>query len=56
MRCLEREVEKTEDDLVVFEVMTPNVENKWWQSYRERLEKIFRQKKVIIRAYDIELL
>jgi hypothetical protein len=50
------EAEKTEDDLVVFEVMTPNVDNEWWQSYGERLEKIFHQEKVIVRAYDIELL
>ena len=50
------EGEKTEDDLIVFEVMTPNVENEWWQSYGKRLEMIFRQKKVIIRVFHIELL
>ena len=50
------ESEKQVDDLVVFEVMTPEVEKQWCRSYCAKLEVAFRQEKVMVRAYDIELL
>jgi hypothetical protein len=45
-----------EDDLVVYEVMAKELDRDWWLEYRERLEKAFRQERVIIRAQAIDLL
>src|SRR5581483_4733465 len=44
------------DDIVVFEVMTENVDAAWWRGYRKTLEKTFRQDEIVIRAQPIALL
>ncbi|MBP1181150.1 hypothetical protein [Methylobacterium sp. PvR107] len=44
------------DDIVVFEVMTSDLEAPWWDGYRRSLETRFRQERIIIRAQDIALL
>ncbi len=44
------------DDLVVFEIMTEKIEADWWKSYREKLEKIFKQERILIRSHEICLL
>ena len=44
------------DDIVVFEVMVPVVDEAWWQDYRGVLERRFRQEKIVIRAQSIKLL
>lgn len=38
------------DEIIVFEVMVPELKRAWWQAYREKLEKDFRQDKILIRA------
>ena len=38
------------DDIVVFEVMTDDLDAEWWRTYRARLEEAFRQDEVVIRA------
>jgi|SRR3954463_8287832 hypothetical protein len=45
-----------QDDIVVYEVMVELIDRAWWLAYRERLEREFRQKELIIRAQPIELL
>jgi hypothetical protein len=44
------------DEIVIYEVMTENLDEEWWDSYRRGLEARFRQKQVIIRAQEIRLL
>ena len=38
------------DDIVVFEVMTDNLDQSWWSAYRAQLERTFKQEEVLIRA------
>ena len=48
---------KTEqDDILVLEVMTDDLDRAYWASLRERLEQEFRQDEIIIRAQRIERL
>jgi hypothetical protein len=44
------------DDIVIFEVMTDELERAWWSSCRARLEARFAQDEVLIRAARIERL
>ena len=44
------------DDIVVFEVMTSELNEAWWASYRRVLEGRFRQDSIIIRAHETRLL
>jgi hypothetical protein len=42
--------ETTRDDIVIFEVMTDQLDRAWWSDFRKDLERRFRQDSVIIRA------
>lgn len=44
------------DDLIIYEVMSDELDYAWWKSYRASLEKRFRQEQVLIRAHLIEIL
>ncbi|MCJ0972972.1 hypothetical protein MST27_06280 [Pseudomonas sp. PS1] len=44
------------DDLILYEVMTADLDRGWWQQYRTSLEARFRQEQVMIRAQHIEQL
>jgi hypothetical protein len=44
------------DEILVFEVMTDDLDRPFWRSLRKELERRFRQDVVIIRAQGIELL
>ena len=46
----------SKDEIVIYEVMAEGLDAKWWSKYRERLEKRFKQEKVIVRAQEIRLL
>ena len=48
--------EVTRDDIVIFEVMTPELSSEWWSAYRVRLERTFRQDTIVVRASTVELL
>ncbi len=48
--------ETKRDDILVIEVMAPEVDRAWWQAYRAELERLFRQDEIIIRVQDIETL
>ena len=45
-----------EDDIVIFEVMAEELDEGWWKTYRGRLEKRFKQEKVVVRAHAIRVL
>lgn len=44
------------DELVVYEVMSEQLDKAWLSSYREQLEKMFRQDRIVIRASEVTLL
>ncbi len=44
------------DDLVIYEVMAPELDKQWWSTYRHGLEKHFQQAEILVRAQSVELL
>ena len=48
--------ETTRDDIVIIEVMTPELDREWWSRFRHDLEAHFRQESVIVRALNSTLL
>jgi len=46
----------THDEIVVYEVMVDALDRLWWASYREGLERTFRQKELVVRVQSSELL
>ena len=46
----------TRDDIVIFEVMTPDLDREWWTEFRRHLESRFRQDTLIVRALMSTLL
>jgi hypothetical protein len=38
------------DEVVVLEVMVPDLDGAWWRAYREGLEARLRQEEVVVRA------
>ncbi len=40
----------TRDDIVIFEVMTLDLDHEWWTRFRKELETRFRQDSLIVRA------
>ncbi len=48
--------ETVRDELVVYEVMAKDLDAAWWGEYRERLEQVFRQDRILVRGREIDLL
>jgi hypothetical protein len=48
--------ETKRDEIVTFEVMASEIDEKWWSEYRKMLEKRLRQESIVIRSYAIRLL
>jgi hypothetical protein len=46
----------TRDDIVIFEVMTAELDRAWWAEFRKHLEGQFRQDTLIVRALTSTLL
>ena len=46
----------TRDEIVVFEVMAEELATEWWRGYRQKLERVFRQEVIVIRAQETQLL
>jgi hypothetical protein len=44
------------DEIVIYEIMTDELDVTWWQWYRKRLEAKFRQDQVVVRAQEVRLL
>jgi len=51
-----KDAETQHDQIVIFEVMTEDIDRTWWSSYRETLQKRFRQETIVIRAREVALL
>jgi hypothetical protein len=52
----EDEGEVTRDEIVIFEVMAQEIDRGWWADYRRRLEEMFAQDAIVVRAREVELL
>jgi hypothetical protein len=48
--------EVSRDRVIIFEVMSEELERAWWTPYRAKLETRFRQERMIVRATLIEQL
>lgn len=44
------------DEVVLFEVMAPQLDRRWWASYRQDLQRRFAQDEVLVRATEVERL
>ena len=44
------------DELVVFEIMTEQLDEAWWTAWRRQLETTFRQDRILIRRSEVTLL
>ena len=44
------------DDMVILEVMVRRVDRKWWNDHRHKLQKRFKQKELVVRSQDMNLL
>jgi hypothetical protein len=44
------------DDIVIYEVMTAELDREWWGRYREKLTVNFRQALLIVRVSEVQLL
>jgi hypothetical protein len=41
------------DDMVIYEVMCPRLQRRWWKAKRSELEKTFCQETILIRSHAI---
>ena len=55
-RWQESDGDVSRDDIVIFEVMSQQLDRKWWSGYRSKLEEEFQQEKLIIRVSEVEQL
>ena len=57
-RGLWKETKETtvQDDIVIYEVMTADLDRAWWGKYRKHLTASFRQALLIVRVSEVELL
>lgn len=44
------------DDIVIYEVMSEQLDRPWWIDYRKDLAKVFRQELLIVRVMEVQLL
>lgn len=44
------------DEVVIYEVMTEDLDRPWWRTYRATLASRFRQEEVLVRATAVERL
>jgi hypothetical protein len=44
------------DEIVIFEVMADDLDRRWWERYRQALERAFAQDEIVVRALPVERL
>lgn len=45
-----------QDDILIIEVMTPNLDAAWWRDLRAQLEVVMRQQRILLRAHEVRRL
>jgi hypothetical protein len=53
---LEDDDHVVQDDVIIVEVMTDQLEHEWWRTLRARLEHQLNQQSIVIRSSKIEML
>ncbi len=48
--------QQARDDIVVYEVMVEQLDRAWWEGFRARLERLFAQEELVVRAQPVERL
>ena len=48
--------EPVRDDIVVYETMAEELDERWWAALRRRLERDFRQDELVVRAQEMRRL
>ena len=48
--------ETSKDEIVIYEVMAELLDEPWWAKYRKKLERRFKQERVVVRAQEIRVL
>lgn len=46
---------RSEDEIVIYEVMVEAADRLWWQSYKRDLEEGFQQEEILIRVTAVDL-
>lgn len=44
------------DQIIIYEVMAPDLDKHWWVSFKTNLEKVFKQDEILIRSLDTQML
>ncbi len=44
------------DEIIIYEVMDRKLNRDWWKNFRKKLEVLFRQESIIVRASQIDIL
>jgi hypothetical protein len=44
------------DEVVIFEVLLDEADRAWWSSYREKLERDFRQKQILLVLQPVDVI
>jgi hypothetical protein len=44
------------DDLIVYEAIADEQDLDWWRGFRERLERLFKQDRILIRSQVVEII
>ena len=52
----ENDTKTVRDDIIIYEVMTEQLDEHWWRAYREDLCRKFKQEEMIVRANEVKLL
>jgi hypothetical protein len=48
--------DQQEDDIIVVDVMAQTLEEMWWREFRQRIEDLLKQEKIVIRAVEMRTL
>ncbi|MEG5262686.1 hypothetical protein TRP66_00110 [Pseudomonas sp. JDS28PS106] len=47
---------RQQDDIVIYEVMSQALDRGWWSDYKAGLEARFKQKELVIRVHQVEII
>lgn len=47
---------RQQDDIVIYEVMSQALDRGWWRDYKAGLEARFKQKELVIRVHQVEMI
>lgn len=52
----ENDYKIVKDDIVIFELMVPEVDFEWWRGYKLKLEELFEQEVIVVRSWPVILI